>query len=269
MTVISGGDAVKLQDDELTRIRVENARLSSENARLRRELNEQKRLLWDRSETASAKEIEDFKERRSVWAYLARRGMELVTCFRKSAGTLPRFESMTAMLRHSVSTAAEMNLLNNPDIADAEKEALQQAYADQLRFIQAVSNLKEPVKRRILEGVEKEESHLPPYEIEAAVLVCYEELTERRKDGRMDMAEAQQVIAARLHDRTPKAIEAMITRARNTMKAIRAGCIGEEFSRTDGNAIAGYVAYHRARLQLRQESGDVLTRIRRLLSRFK
>jgi hypothetical protein len=288
MTVITGGDAVKLQGDELARTRVENARLSSEIARLRRELNQHKRLLWDRPETMSAKEIEDFKERRSVWAYLARRAMGLATCFRKSAGTLPKFESMTAMLRHSVSTAAEINLYNNPDIADSEKEALRQAYADQLRFIEAIDNLVEPKKRSVLEEFEKEGSRSSSHQIEAAVLVCYEELTaivhdngqqliregkiapvQRHKVKLMSMSDAHRIIVGRLKGRTERAIENMARRARNRIAEVRAAVSEGRCPRADDNAIAGFFAYHQARSQLRRETGDALTRVRRLLSRFK
>jgi hypothetical protein len=287
MSVASSG-AVKIKGDELARIRAENARLRSENARLHHELNEQKRLVWDRPQTASAKEIEDFKERQSVWAYLARRAIELTRGFRKAPGTLPRFESMTRMLRHSVSTAAEMNLYHNPQTTDAEKEALQQAYAEQLRFVEAMNHLAEPLKRRILEVVENASSRVASHEIEAAVLACYDELTEadidngqqllaagtvgpieRRKIRRMSMEEAQQAIADRLPGRSSKAIEGMVTRSRKTIAAVRASLRGGELSLADDNAIASYFAYHQARFQLHKESGDALARVRRVLSRFK
>ena len=290
MSIALDGDAVnKLDGNELARLRAENARLRSENARLKRELSEQKRLLWSCPETASAKEIEDFKERQSIWAYLARRAKELADRFRKSAGTLPRFESMMTMLRHSVSTAAEMNLYHNPEIADAEKEALQQVYAEQRRFVEAIDNLAEPLKSRVLEVIKKEACRLPPYEIEAAVLACYEELTEadfdsgqqllaagtiapieRRKTRTMTTEAAQQAIATHLPaGRTTRAIENMARRARNRIAEARAAVSEGRCSRADDNAIAGYFAYHHARSQLRQESGDTLARIRRLLSRFK
>jgi hypothetical protein len=268
MTAIDN-DAVKPGDDELARLRVENARLRAENARLDRELGEHKRLLWSRSETVTANEIEDFKERQSVWTFMARRAIELTAQFSKSPGTLPKIESMTAMLRHSVSTAAEMNLYHNPDITDAEKEALQEAYAEQLRFVEAMSHLAEPLKQRILEVAEKVVSRFPPHEIEAVVLACYEELTDRQQHERMGMETAQQAIAASLRGRTKKAVEAMVTRARNSIKAVQTYMSGEEHSALDDHAIAGYGAYHRARRQLWRESGDTLTRIHRLLSRLK
>jgi hypothetical protein len=293
MPVTMSTGTVGSNEIEVARLRVENERLRSENERLNCELNEHKRLLWDRPETTSANEIEDFKERRSVWAYLARRTMELANCFRKSAGTLPRFESMTAMLRHSVSTAAEMNLYNNPDIADTEKEALRQAYADQLHFIEAIDNLVEPKKRSVLEEVKKEASCSPSYEIEAAVLACYEELTDimqdngqqliregkiapvqRHKVKLMSTSEAHGVIADRfianrLKGRTDRAIENMARRARNRIAEARAAVSEGRCPRADDNAIAGFFAYHQARSQLRRETGDALTRVRRLLSRFK
>lgn len=155
MSVASNGNAVKLENEEPARLRAENTRLRSENDRLYNELNEDRQLLWSRPEAASAKEFEDFKERQSVWAYLARRAKDFADRFRASPGILTRFESMTAALRHSVSTAAEMNLYHNPNITDAEKEALWEAYTEQLRFVEAINNLTEPLKRRVLEVVKK------------------------------------------------------------------------------------------------------------------
>jgi hypothetical protein len=97
MPVALGGEAAKLESEELARLRGENARLRSQINRLHGALNEHKRLLWSRPEAAFAKEIEDFKERQSIWAYLARRAKELADLFRKSAGALPKFENMTAI----------------------------------------------------------------------------------------------------------------------------------------------------------------------------
>jgi hypothetical protein len=288
MSDVSAGNARIGDANEIARLRAENARLRSENARLNDDLNAHKRLLWSQPEIVTKNAIEDFKERRCVWTHLARRATELAGRFRKSSGTLPRFESMTAMLWHSVSTAADLNLSHNPEVADAEKETLRQAYADQHLFLDALNNLAEPVKRRILEAVEKEASHPLSREVDAAILACYDELMEVRYDeqskpikaGRIapleepefnsvTMAEAQRAIADRLPGRTPKAIENIVTRGRNAISEARATGSDGKRTRADAKATAFYFAYHHARSQLRQESGDALFRVRRLLSRFK
>ncbi len=281
-------DALASDGNELARLRAENARLRSENARLNRDLNEQKRLLWGAPEAVTLKQIEDFKERRGVWAYLARRGKELADRFREPDGTLPRFESVIAMLEHSVATAAEMNLYHNPDLGDEEKAALRGAYTDQLRFLEALNTLPEVRKQQILEVTEKRLMHSPSYQIEATVLACYDELTEVRYDdqaqpmkvGRigplqepqfnsMTMDEAQRLIAGRLPDRTLKAIENMVTRGRKAIGEARSLRGGVKRTRADAKSSAFYFAYHQARSRLRSESGDAVSRVHRLLAQLK
>jgi hypothetical protein len=287
MSHAPSNDAPVSKADEIVRLRAEVDRLRSENARLKRDLDDYARLLWAASETPNSHEVENFKERRAVWAHAAERADELGRQFREPGGTLPRFDAVIMMLEHAVTTALEMNLHYNPDLSEAAKEPLRQAHQDQLRFLEALNALPEVRKLQILEAMTEASLGNPLHQTEAAVLACYDELIGVRYDSEaqpakvgliaplcepqfnsISMDEAQRIIADRLRGRTPKAIENVVTRGRKALREARLAQVSAKRSRADAKAFAFYLAYHQARAQLRLDSGDAVSRIRRLLASF-